>query len=168
MPVVWCKMFKPFFWCFSNKKLVKGGLSSYALGKVARLHGALVSPRLAKRQVTHVVCTQLSGAKERHALKDAPWWVERWFMKLFLFPVRFQDELSLISLSSWQIIMIIHDMFLLVYIIFLPFGEWTHVLHGFISTCCDGCLQGSTVVRNYNFKGSKFLWEYTSESPSPF
>ena len=48
-----------------------GGLSAYGLNKLARLHGAVVNPRLAKRSVTHVVCTQLSGAKERKALRDA-------------------------------------------------------------------------------------------------
>ena len=53
-------------------KPIPGGFSAYSLSKVARLHGATVSPRLTKRQVTHVVCTQLSGAKERHALTDAP------------------------------------------------------------------------------------------------
>ena len=51
---------------------IPGGFSAYSLSKVARLHGATVSPRLTKRQVTHVVCTQLSGTKERHALTDAP------------------------------------------------------------------------------------------------
>ena len=38
---------------------------------MARLHGATVTPRLAKRTVTHVVCTQLSGTKEQRALRDA-------------------------------------------------------------------------------------------------
>lgn len=47
------------------------GLSSFALGKLARLHGADVSPHLTKKGVTHVVCTQLSGAKERAALRGA-------------------------------------------------------------------------------------------------
>ncbi|CAJ1398952.1 unnamed protein product [Effrenium voratum] len=56
---------------FDGRVDVGGGLSAYALSKVARLHGAQVSPMLAKRRVTHVVCTQLSGAKERHALHDA-------------------------------------------------------------------------------------------------
>ena len=56
---------------FRHCPVLTGGLSAYALSKVARLHGATVNPRLAKRRVTHVVCTQLSGAKERHALRDA-------------------------------------------------------------------------------------------------
>merc|ERR1712216_501002 len=47
------------------------GLSSYALGKLARLHGAHVTPRLTKKGTTHVVCRQLSGAKERKALVEA-------------------------------------------------------------------------------------------------
>lgn len=47
------------------------GLSSFSLGKLARLHGSEVMSRLTKRAVTHVVCTQLSGAKERAALGDA-------------------------------------------------------------------------------------------------
>merc|ERR1719491_531901 len=45
------------------------GLSSYSLGKLARLHGAYVGLRPTKRGTTHVVCTQLSGAKERRALE---------------------------------------------------------------------------------------------------
>ncbi|CAK9015080.1 unnamed protein product [Durusdinium trenchii] len=56
---------------FDGRVDVGGGLSAYALSKLARLHGATVIPRLSKRQVTHVVCSQLSGAKERHAMKDA-------------------------------------------------------------------------------------------------
>ena len=56
---------------FSPPFACRGGLSAYALSKLARLHGATVIPRLSKRQVTHVVCSQLSGAKERHAMKDA-------------------------------------------------------------------------------------------------
>jgi len=48
-----------------------GGLSSYSLGKLARLHGAEVTPHLTKRGVTHVICTQLAGAKERAMLKNA-------------------------------------------------------------------------------------------------
>lgn len=45
-----------------------GGLSSFALGKLARHHGADVTPRCTKHGVTHVICTQLSGSKERAAL----------------------------------------------------------------------------------------------------
>ncbi|CAE7652867.1 REV1 [Symbiodinium sp. CCMP2456] len=56
---------------FDGRVDIGGGISAYALSKVARLHGATVTPRLAKRSVTHVVCTQLSGAKERKALRDA-------------------------------------------------------------------------------------------------
>ena len=48
------------------------GLSSYALSKLVRLHGAKVTPHLTKNLVSHVVCSQLSGAKERHALHDVP------------------------------------------------------------------------------------------------
>jgi len=59
-------------------QLCTGGLSAYALGKVARLHGANLCPRLAKRQVTHVVCSQLSGAKERHALRDVSRPASKW------------------------------------------------------------------------------------------
>lgn len=64
-------LFRNCFIYFDGRVDVGGGLSAYALGKVARLHGANLCPRLAKRQVTHVVCSQLSGAKERHALRDA-------------------------------------------------------------------------------------------------
>ncbi|CAE7475191.1 Rev1 [Symbiodinium sp. CCMP2592] len=56
---------------FDGRVDIGGGISAYALSKVARLHGATVTPRLAKRSVTHVVCTQLSGAKEMKALRDA-------------------------------------------------------------------------------------------------
>lgn len=47
------------------------GLSAFGLGKLARLHGAHVGPVLTKRGVTHVICTQLSGAKEKQALRSA-------------------------------------------------------------------------------------------------
>eukprot|EP00927_Polykrikos_kofoidii_P060113 TRINITY_DN55177_c0_g1_i1.p1 TRINITY_DN55177_c0_g1~~TRINITY_DN55177_c0_g1_i1.p1 ORF type:complete len:446 (+),score=67.06 TRINITY_DN55177_c0_g1_i1:44-1381(+) len=47
------------------------GLSSFALGKVFRLHGGELASRLTQRAVTHVVCTQLSSAKERKALRMA-------------------------------------------------------------------------------------------------
>lgn len=47
------------------------GLSAFGLGKLARLHGAHVGPVLTKRGVTHVVCTQLSGSKEKQALRSA-------------------------------------------------------------------------------------------------
>jgi len=50
---------------------VGGGLSSYSLGKLARLHGAEMASRLTKRAVTHVVCTRLSGSKERQALLNS-------------------------------------------------------------------------------------------------
>merc|ERR1719316_194072 len=40
-------------------------LSCFELGKLARLHGAMCSPRLTVRGVTHVVCTRLSGSKEQ-------------------------------------------------------------------------------------------------------
>jgi len=46
------------------------GLSSYALGKLAKLHGARIVPHLTKRGTTHVVCKQLSGSKERQALAE--------------------------------------------------------------------------------------------------
>lgn len=47
------------------------GLSAFGLGKLARLHGAHVGPVLTKRGVTHVICTQLSGSKEKQALRSA-------------------------------------------------------------------------------------------------
>jgi len=56
---------------FDGRVDVSGGLSSLALGKLARLHGAEVVPRLTMGRTTHVVCTQLSGAKERRALGRA-------------------------------------------------------------------------------------------------
>lgn len=56
---------------FDGRVDVQGGLSAYALGKLARLHGAEVVPRLTMGGTTHVVCTQLSGAKERTALRRA-------------------------------------------------------------------------------------------------
>lgn len=57
---------------FDGRVDLGAGLSSYVLSKVARLHGAKVTPHLTKNLVSHVVCSQLSGAKERHALHDAP------------------------------------------------------------------------------------------------
>lgn len=56
---------------FDGRVDSSSGLSSYTLGKLARLHGAEVTPRLTKRRVTHVVCAQLSGAKEVRALAGA-------------------------------------------------------------------------------------------------
>lgn len=47
------------------------GLSAFGLGKLARLHGAHVGPVLTKRGVTHVICTQLSGSKEKQVLRSA-------------------------------------------------------------------------------------------------
>ena len=45
-------------------------LSSYQLSKLAKLHGADITPRLLKRRVTHVICRQLSGSKEVKALES--------------------------------------------------------------------------------------------------
>eukprot|EP00747_Dinoflagellata_sp_TGD_P194743 gnl/TRDRNA2_/TRDRNA2_62518_c0_seq1.p1 gnl/TRDRNA2_/TRDRNA2_62518_c0~~gnl/TRDRNA2_/TRDRNA2_62518_c0_seq1.p1 ORF type:complete len:409 (+),score=65.84 gnl/TRDRNA2_/TRDRNA2_62518_c0_seq1:36-1229(+) len=56
---------------FNGRVDCENGLSSLALSKLARLHGAEVGPRLTKRRVTHVVCTQLSASKELKALRSA-------------------------------------------------------------------------------------------------
>lgn len=56
---------------FNGRVDSKDGLSSYSLGKLARLHGARVVLRAMKNSTTHVVCTQLSATKERQALGDA-------------------------------------------------------------------------------------------------
>lgn len=55
---------------FDGRVDAPNGLSSHALGKLARLHGARVSLRACRGPggVTHVVCTRLAAAKERQAL----------------------------------------------------------------------------------------------------